>query len=286
MVQLYGLRSERNWGIGDFSDLRTLVELAARLGAALVGVNPLHAGEGSPYSPSSRHALNWLYLDVEAIPEYAASSKARALVASSAFQKRLARAARSRAGRLRRRAPREARGARAAVRREHVQERRAARRRAHLRAVRGAAREARRRLADLAEAVSGSGFPGGDGVSRKAMRSACEFHAYAAAGARASSSTPCSATRRELGMPIGLYVDLALGADRGGAEVWADQDVLRARRLVRRAARRVQSARPGLGPAAVLAARAARHGLPAVRRRCCAPTCPRAGRCAWTTSWR
>ncbi len=28
----------------------------------------------------------------------------------------------------------------------------------------------------------------------------------------------------ELGMPIGLYVDLALGADRGGAEVWSDQD--------------------------------------------------------------
>jgi (1->4)-alpha-D-glucan 1-alpha-D-glucosylmutase len=27
----------------------------------------------------------------------------------------------------------------------------------------------------------------------------------------------------ELGMPIGLYVDLALGADRGGAEVWCDQ---------------------------------------------------------------
>ena len=25
-------------------------------------------------------------------------------------------------------------------------------------------------------------------------------------------------------MPIGLYVDLALGADRGGAELWSDQD--------------------------------------------------------------
>src|SRR3954451_10659799 len=73
MVQLYGVRSARNWGIGDFGDLRALVEQAARWGAAVVGVTPRHAGGASPYSPSSRHALNWLYLDLEAIAEFAAS---------------------------------------------------------------------------------------------------------------------------------------------------------------------------------------------------------------------
>ncbi|HKH01956.1 MAG TPA: 4-alpha-glucanotransferase, partial [Bradyrhizobium sp.] len=30
-VQLYGVRSARNWGIGDFSDLERLIELAAQL---------------------------------------------------------------------------------------------------------------------------------------------------------------------------------------------------------------------------------------------------------------
>jgi (1->4)-alpha-D-glucan 1-alpha-D-glucosylmutase len=89
MVQLYGLRSARNWGVGDFTDLRTLVELAGGMGAAVVGVNPLHAAWVSPYSPSSRHALNPVYLDVEAITEFAECAPARERVASSDFQKNL-----------------------------------------------------------------------------------------------------------------------------------------------------------------------------------------------------
>src|SRR5918994_6789883 len=89
MVQLYGLRSERNWGIGDFTDLRTLVEIAAGLGAAVVGVNPLHATQGSPYSPSSRHALHVLYIDVEAVPEYATCEPAQRLVKSEKWHSRL-----------------------------------------------------------------------------------------------------------------------------------------------------------------------------------------------------
>ncbi|MDE2376491.1 4-alpha-glucanotransferase [Bradyrhizobium sp.] len=77
-VQLYGIRSARNWGIGDFTDLAGLVALAAELGADGVGLNPLHAlfddrpTDCSPYSPNSRLFLNPLYIDVEAIPEYSA----------------------------------------------------------------------------------------------------------------------------------------------------------------------------------------------------------------------
>jgi 4-alpha-glucanotransferase len=69
--QLYALRSDRNWGIGDFEDLARLAELTARHGADFVGVNPLHAlflsapTRFSPYSPSSRRFLNPLYIAVD-----------------------------------------------------------------------------------------------------------------------------------------------------------------------------------------------------------------------------
>jgi 4-alpha-glucanotransferase len=74
-VQLYGIRSHRNWGHGDFADLANLIDIASALGASAIGLNPLHAlfddraEEASPYFPSSRLFLNPLYIDVEAIPE-------------------------------------------------------------------------------------------------------------------------------------------------------------------------------------------------------------------------
>jgi 4-alpha-glucanotransferase len=75
-VQLYGIRSRGNWGHGDFSDLLALIELAAEVGAGGIGLNPLHApfdgasDQPSPYSPSSRLFLNPLYIDLDAVPDF------------------------------------------------------------------------------------------------------------------------------------------------------------------------------------------------------------------------
>ncbi|MBN9149243.1 MULTISPECIES: 4-alpha-glucanotransferase [unclassified Nitrobacter] len=78
-VQLYGLASSRNWGIGDFTDLATLIELTAGWGCAGIGLNPLHALfvdrplECSPYAPNSRLFLNPLYVDPERLPHFPGS---------------------------------------------------------------------------------------------------------------------------------------------------------------------------------------------------------------------
>jgi len=90
-AQLYLLRSATDWGIGDFRDLCSLVELAADHGADVIGLNPLHAmfpddpEHASPYSPASRVLLNVLNIDVSAVPELLDCTEMRDLIASGAF---------------------------------------------------------------------------------------------------------------------------------------------------------------------------------------------------------
>jgi (1->4)-alpha-D-glucan 1-alpha-D-glucosylmutase len=216
-VQLYGLRSKRNWGIGDFADLRTLVELAAARGAGIVGVNPLHATHGSPYSPSSRLALNYLYLDLTAVPQYARSAAAQRLVATKAFQRKLEQL---------RRAPL-VNHAGVAVLKTHV--------------LNLVFRDAKPSVGEpttyaIYEALREEHGGGWERWPReyrdpdsRAVRKFAKRHARRIAyhdWVQASARDQLAAVQRralELGMPVGLYVDLALGADRGGAEVWADQ---------------------------------------------------------------
>ena len=96
-LPLYALRSSRNWGMGDFADLRAATAWAGELGAAFVGVNPLHApqpglkADPSPYSPTSRLFLNFLYIDPESVPEIEDSPEAQALLARPEFQAALSR---------------------------------------------------------------------------------------------------------------------------------------------------------------------------------------------------
>jgi 4-alpha-glucanotransferase len=76
-VQLYSVRSRRSWGHGDLRDLADLASWSARdLGAGFVLINPLHAAEpeppvsASPYLPMTRRYVSPLYLRIEDIPEF------------------------------------------------------------------------------------------------------------------------------------------------------------------------------------------------------------------------
>ncbi|WP_448212770.1 4-alpha-glucanotransferase [Colwellia sp. MEBiC06753] len=100
-AQLYALTSEKNWGLGDFSDLAELVKTSAAQGASAIGLNPLHPlyqnnpAHISPYSPTSRCFLNTMYIDVTAVDNFNGCKSAQAIVNSKDFQATLAHAKQS-----------------------------------------------------------------------------------------------------------------------------------------------------------------------------------------------
>ena len=95
-MHLYSLHSERNWGIGDFTDLLNLMKYAAEKKLDFVGINPLHAlftskpAFASPYSPSSREWLNPIYLDVEKVGAFTYNEQLKNWLAQPKIRQRIA----------------------------------------------------------------------------------------------------------------------------------------------------------------------------------------------------
>ncbi|YCH30854.1 4-alpha-glucanotransferase [Erwinia sp. D4-22] len=95
-VQLYTLRSARNWGIGDFGDLSEMLMQIADRGGDFIGLNPIHSlypaspESASPYSPSSRRWMNIIYIDVERVPDFQQSKAAQRWWKKKETQRRIA----------------------------------------------------------------------------------------------------------------------------------------------------------------------------------------------------
>ncbi|HUG60359.1 MAG TPA: 4-alpha-glucanotransferase, partial [Methylomirabilota bacterium] len=244
-AQLYLLRSGRNWGIGDFADLDRLVAIAADRGADIVGLNPLHAlfmddpEAASPYSPASRLLLNPLSIAIDRLPPgprldaYRRSPEVRARIEA----------------------------ARATAHVDYtavVALKSEALRRAYA-DFRETADEARRRALDDFVAAQGEGFrrgclflalresfaqdkpprpdwrtwpedyrgPDGVGVMRfmEDAPEAIDYQRYLqfVADEQLAAAT---ADARARGMAVGLYRDLAVGADSTGAETWSGPEAV------------------------------------------------------------
>lgn len=84
-LMMYALRSQRSIGIGDFGDLEEIIRLVAKNGGDVVGLSPLGAmspytlpssllnlfkGDVSPYRTLSRMFLNYAYVDLRAVEEF------------------------------------------------------------------------------------------------------------------------------------------------------------------------------------------------------------------------
>jgi 4-alpha-glucanotransferase len=230
-VQLYALRSRRNWGHGDFTDLARLIELAAARGAAGIGLNPLHAlftdraHEASPYAPSSRLFLNPLYIDLDAIPEFpgAAAAGIDLDTARSGDLIDYEEVARAKLDGLR-------------LAYEHFATSGSSQRRTDFNRYR---RELGERLLKFScfETLRARfapkpwrqwpppwrhPAPSRLKTLRRDERDQCEFHEFVQWIADRQLRA-CKETAKRCGMPVGLYVDLAAGMHPDGAEAWAQQ---------------------------------------------------------------
>jgi 4-alpha-glucanotransferase len=247
-VQLYTVRSRRNWGIGDFEDLKALVGWLAPRGAGFIGLNPLHALapaeplRASPYSASSRHFLNVLYIAVTNVPELEHCEAARVRMKEPSFEVRL---------RLLRDAPLVDYAGVAEVKLEILRllfdefcdrhlaagtERAVAFK--SFAAAGGQLLQLHARFDALDRHLSStrgthSGWLSWPAEFRDPHSSACvrfaeehpreiEFHMYLQWLAHEQLAA-AQGLARELGMPIGLYGDYAVGTHPSGSETWVDQ---------------------------------------------------------------
>ncbi len=252
--QLYGLRGAHNWGIGDFSDLGRLARAGGSSKAAVLGINPLHAlfmAEPlhiSPYSPSSRSWLNYLYIDVTAVPGFGEDETVRALTGGEWFAATHSAARSSDVIDYGAVAACKRPALEALFRRFRVSEFGAdGTPRGHLgRAFRQFQRDGGRALSDFAvfealdehhgvqdRAVGWRGWPRAmqDPRSPEVAKFAAtrcdriEFFQFLQWEADRQLAA-ASAAGRAGGLSIGIYRDLAVGADPNGADAWADQELV------------------------------------------------------------
>lgn len=242
-AQLYLLRSQHDWGIGDFGDLLRLVDLMKAKGADVIGLNPLHAlfpddaEQASPYSPASRLLLNVLNIDVASLARRLNDPTALRQIRDPQFQNRLSACRES--GTVRytevadlklellrtlfdgvRAKPRGA--AATALRRYALESGAAARRHCVFMALREHFVAQDAALSDWRRWPEAFRDPDSAEVTRfiEQNEQPIAFHTWLQQIADQQLGAAAAVAES---MAVGLYRDLAVGADGAGAETWANQ---------------------------------------------------------------
>ena len=230
---VHALHSARNpSGRGDFEELAATAEALAPLGAAFLGVNPVHAlgvayGGLSPYSPGHRGFLDTRAVAPDQIAEFAACAEARRLWAPDGKPAALI----DYVGDATRRGP-ALRALYHTFRNEAAQEQWNAF--ARFRESKGVALEhfglfealSARFGANWREWPAGHETP--DAPAARAFAAAnadaIAFHAWLQWQADVQLGAAHERARKA-GMTLGIYADIAVGVRPDGAEVWAEPAV-------------------------------------------------------------
>ncbi|MGR3292187.1 MAG: 4-alpha-glucanotransferase [Paracoccaceae bacterium] len=92
-LALYGLNSERNCDLGDYHDLAVVLDGLAANGADFLGINPVHAlgwntgGTISPYSPSHRGFLSTSHIALDQIAGFSNTQNVADILSAAGYQK-------------------------------------------------------------------------------------------------------------------------------------------------------------------------------------------------------
>ncbi|MDI3336873.1 4-alpha-glucanotransferase [Defluviimonas aestuarii] len=233
---LYGLQSHRNAGLGDYEDLARIGEIAASQGAGFIGINPVHAMGAeedeaiSPYSPSHRGFLNTTNIALDRIPGLGASVTAREVLERTRLS-----AARLRGSALVQYADHRAlhRPALEALYEVYCREADTNSRADFSSWVNAAGPDLSAFAAyEAATEQHGPDWRAWSGEVKKLeraepapRRARMEYHSWLQWVAD-RQLTAAQERVRSRGMALGLYVDLAVGSRRGGAETWCEADVV------------------------------------------------------------
>ncbi len=230
---IYGLASARDLGIGDLTDVGAVAAAAGRRGADFLGLSPLHAlfpadrTRISPYSPSSRLFVDPIFIDPTKAPGFGEDARRMLDGAGAAL-------AALRSGALIDHA------AVWAIKRPILEaawrafrERGRSREFERFRIAGGAALEGHATFDALHEHFAGQGVARHQWPAACRDRRSAEIGAFRAAAAErvdfhrwlqwlADGQLGAAArSAKASSMAIGLYCDLAVGADRDGSDVWS-----------------------------------------------------------------